>query len=581
MPQTKASKPRSTVAAPKRKLRTAANLPPVRVATRSSRTTAKQRPAKAARTLPVPEAARHASAVAEPELDPGRLRELEHAARALGAASFDAHDAQIARSAASGQDAWVVDVDAQHARARTFAMATQLQKPLLFVSPSHELLAQAYQTLLAARVPVVWLDAPNEAARPVRRGAPQLVLATPAALRSSAAVRLAGAGVACVVVDEAHLACELAHEFRPSYADLGEVFKAFAGAPVHALSRPVPTLVRQQASRLLGLRSPSWHAGMLLGPHVAVDARVVRAGARQAQLKELLSTLTPPGIVLCATPHEVDGLFATLKTAGVPVRRAHPGMPREVRSAELLAFAAEDCSVLLGTSPYAPTSGLLGLREASGSAASRTPLPKARFLVYYHAPASLEQYVRDLGSLHGSAGAAVSILFYESAHRSLNDAILAQQRLTAAQCEDLGRALALLASQKRSLSLEALALHSGQSRRTTERLLCLFRDARLLSSETSAPPLLLGEELHAACQQLGHRLQALRSGDAGRLAAVESFAEGRDCRARALCHYFGQSASPCGRCSRCSPSTFLAGQWAEGVSSSQRRGAPSAFSVER
>ncbi len=149
------------------------------------------------------------------------------------------------------------------------------------------------------------------------------------------------------------------------------------------------------------------------------------------------------------------------------------------------------------------------------------------------------------------------MLLYESAHRSLNDALLAQQRFRPQHVLDLSRALEAAPLEGKPLTVEALALSSGQSRRTMERLTALLSDAGLIEKVANwVRPVVSTTELAEACRRLSLRLDELRIHDARRLEAVTDYAEASTCRHEALSAAFGLTQSRCGRCSVCVPQAF-------------------------
>jgi ATP-dependent DNA helicase RecQ len=234
-------------------------------------------------------------------------------------------------------------------------------------------------------------------------------------------------------------------------------------------------------------------------------------------------------------------------------------MPAADRQAALARFHAEGQPplVLLTTSAVGPDSGLSGIGETSDSEArpgfglgpTRRDL---RFLIHYHAPASFEQYAREISWLAADGGDARAVTLCDSAARSLNDAIFEQQRVPGRQAREVGRVLCEALASARQPTLEWLALQSGLSRRTTERIVALLADAGAIrragkgieARESVA-------SLEQRCEELALRLDALRVADRTRLAAVERWADGRECRARAIAQYFGGEAGAAGACGLC------------------------------
>jgi ATP-dependent DNA helicase RecQ len=232
-------------------------------------------------------------------------------------------------------------------------------------------------------------------------------------------------------------------------------------------------------------------------------------------------------------------------------------MPAADRQAAQAKFEGGAASVLVTTSALGPDTGLVGLGETVTTEARvgfglRGTRPDLKFIVHHQAPASLEQYARELSFLSNHSD-ATALLFFDSSHTSVNQAILEQLRFSGPKLEELGRALAAATPGSKALTLEALALHTGQSRRTTDRMIALLVDAGLLQRSPSGlcasrSP----EELSAGAASVALRLEAMRRGDAARLKAVERYAEASECKARLFRRYFGVvDRGDCGRCSAC------------------------------
>ncbi|MEP7053251.1 MAG: RecQ family zinc-binding domain-containing protein, partial [Pseudomonadota bacterium] len=517
-------------------------------------------------------------------------RVAEAAAR-LGRSSLRDEQRVAIRAALEGDDSLVVLVDEDRAAACYQICALLFDQPTLVLSPlSSELKAQ-HEALIQRRIPAVCLvqdlAGPERSAALARvaKGGSLLVLASPEALRE-ADVRqaLSKSGIALFVVEEAHCASDLAHEVRPSYVELGAALSVLGAPPIMALTRVASAGVRRDICDRLGLRAPVTVQGAAVRGNLRVVTKLARGEARQAALVRLVGRLELPGIVFCATPHDADGVYAALRGAGVQTHRYHGGMTPGDRASELLNFTLPgQRAVMVAVSAFAPGSGLPGLGEPAeatgfGRGAGKRDL---RFVVHYQSPASLEQYVREIQRAGGDEAPATCVLLHESSHRSLHEVMLAQHRFRATHLAELGRALESPAEDGRTVTVEAIAMSTGQSRRTTERLTALLADAGIVSRTGGWVRVLCpANELLEACRKLGAQLYALREQDGRRLAAVTGFAESTECKLAYLSRYFGEAVEPhCGRCDVCSPE-LLASQESIAPQASARRAVVQEFSVQ-
>jgi ATP-dependent DNA helicase RecQ len=279
-------------------------------------------------------------------------------------------------------------------------------------------------------------------------------------------------------------------------------------------------------------------------------------------------------------------VYSALRGSGIAAHRHHNGMAANDRAAELLHFSLPgQRAVMVAVSAFAPGSGLPGIGEPSDASSGfgRGPSKRdLRFVVHYQSPASIEQYLREIQRAGADGLPATCVLLHESSHRSLHEVMLAQQRFRATHLAELARALETPALEGRAVSLESLALGTGQSRRTTDRLTALLADAGVVSRAAgSVRVLCTASELDEACRRLGAQLYALREQDARRLASVSALAEASECKHSCLSQYLGEGASAdCGRCSACDSELLAPSQESLPLQTSSRRAAVHEFSVQ-
>ncbi|MEO7035651.1 MAG: RecQ family zinc-binding domain-containing protein [Polyangiaceae bacterium] len=516
---------------------------------------------------------------------------VDEAAARLGRSGLSDEQRVAIRAALEGHDSLVVLVDDERAVTCYQICALLLAQPTLVVSPLTSELKAQHEALIQRKIPAVCLtpelSGPERSAALARvaKGGSLLVLASPEALRE-ADVRqaLCKSGIALFAAEEAHCASDLAHEVRPSYGELGAALQALGAPPIMALTRVASAAVRRDICDRLGLNAPVTVQGNAVRHNLRIITKLARGEARQASLVRLVGRLELPGIVFCATPHDADSVYAALRGVGVASHRYHSGMTPSDRAAELLNFTLPgQRSVMVAVSAFAPGSGLPGLGDPAdvtgfGRGAGKRDL---RFVVHYQSPASIEQYVREIQRAGGDDSPATCVLLHESSHRSLHEGMLAQHRFRAAHLAELGRALESPAEGGRTVTIESIAMGTGQSRRTTDRLTALLADAGVVSRTGGWVRVLCpANELLEACRRLGTQLYALREQDGRRLAAVTAFAETTECKRAYLGRYFGEAVeSRCGRCDVCS-SELLASQESIAPQISSRRAVVQEFSVQ-
>jgi len=520
-------------------------------------------------------------------------RTIEAMAARLGRAPLNDEQRVAIRAALEGDDSIVVLADDERAVSCYQLAALQLAQPTVVLSPVPAELKALHDELSERKLPVARVSAglsgPERSAALSRisRGGALLVLLTPEALHAPDTQRaLAKSGVALFVACEAHCASDAAHELRPSFAELGVTLRGLDSPPVMAITPVATAAVRRDIRERLGLEAPVTIQSPPVRENLQIVTQLARGEGRQAALVRLVEHLTLPGLVFCATPHDVDSVYSALRGAGIAAHRHHSGMTAGDRTAELSSFHSPgQRSVMVAVSAFAPGSGLPGIGEQAeaslgfGRGPGRRDL---RFLVHYQSPASIEQYVREIHRAGADGLPATCVILHESSHRSLHEVMLAQQRFRATHLAELGRALETPALEGRAVSLEALALGTGQSRRTTDRLTALLADASVVSREAGwVRVLCTASELDEACRRLGTQLYALREQDARRLASVSAFVEASECKLSCLSQYLGEGESEgCGRCNACVSELSLPSQESLLPQTSARRSVVHEFSVQ-
>ena len=518
---------------------------------------------------------------------------LEARAARLGRATLIDEQRVAIRAALEGHDSLVVIADDERAQTCYQLAAQLLDQPTVVVSPVHAELKAQHEALSQREIPVVCLlpelagPARSEALLRIARGGSLLVLLNPESLYAADVRKALGkSGIALFVAEEAHCASAASHEIRPSYAELGVTLRAFGSPPVMAITRVATRAVQRDIAERLALNAPVTVQSLPVRANVQLVTKLARGEGRQASLVRLVERLELPGVVFCATPHDVDSVYAALRGAGIAAHRHHSAMTPGDRAAELRSFTLPgERSVMVAVSTFAPNSGLPGIGEQTEAATGfgRGPSKRdLRFVVHYQSPASIEQYLREIQRAGADGLPATCVLLHESSHRSLHEVMLAQLRFKATHLAELGRALETPALEGRTVTLESLALGTGQSRRTTDRLTALLADAGVVSRTGGwVRVLCTASELDEACRRLGAQLYALREQDARRLASVSAFAESSECKLSCLSQYLGEGpAEACGRCNACSIELLTSSQESLVPQASSRRAVVQEFSVQ-
>jgi ATP-dependent DNA helicase RecQ len=234
----------------------------------------------------------------------------------------------------------------------------------------------------------------------------------------------------------------------------------------------------------------------------------------------------------------VDEVYTVLRRFRVPAGRYHGRMRAGERDREQVRFMRRGRrSVMVATSAFG-----LGIDK-----------PDIRYVLHFQAPASLEQYVQEAGRAGRDGRRANCLLLFDPADRAVHELLLARSRVRPEQLYRLGSALAAWAGEKRSPSLEALALSAELGPRITAALLAKVEEAGLVRREGSQIEIAEGaSSVESSTRRLATQFERLRTQDARRLDVVAAYARADACRAVFLRGYFGEEAGePCGLCDVC------------------------------
>jgi superfamily II DNA helicase RecQ len=406
------------------------------------------------------------------------------------------------------------------------AAALAAPRPVLVASPLAAQLAASAQK--RGGVEVALLSGASSAAeraavkKRLARGGTLLLVVEPAQLFDSELRQLvAKAPLALVGVAAAHACSEHAHELSPGYLSLREARRALGATVLATCTRTSERVVEQVLEAIGG--DP---AGLIRSapPELELRAQVVRPSERKAALFAAIQAHGAPGVVLAATPQEVDGVFAELNARGITAVRLHSAMAPHERSAALERFASlRERLVLVTQSPHACAAGLAGCSDAELGIGSAPPRADLAFVVHYQAPLSPEQLFEDLAWLPPGAH---SLVLADSSDAALVQALLAQQRVKPAAIEAVAQAL-LSAPSDRPLFSDTLALRAGTSRRSAERVLSALGDRNLILRDNGQIARAQAVDLAAEARLLSARFATLRAADAQRAEAIAQYVTSR------------------------------------------------------
>ncbi len=331
-----------------------------------------------------------------------------------------------------------------------------------------------------------------------------------------------------VIILEGQRASELAVDFDVSYDRVAPALARLGRPTVLALVTGAAPSVRSDLPHRLSLRNPQRSDTSPVPPSAALEVRMVDGAGRATRFVELVTQLDGLTLVLCSSPDDADEALGHLRRANLAVRRVGASPLKEPVSAPLQALVGfSDQRLLVEV--------------------------QAVNLVHYRSPASLEQYVRDLGWLAAQVSPTRSILLSAPDDENRARAWLDRTRPRPEELQALIGALRRIGAPLATVLLDTLAGTLGIARkRILELATPLARAGWLeLGPDWLRLPrdLNLLEELTAG---FAARIKTSRERDSARARSVAAYVLSKSCREEALRRHFGATGGrPCGRCDLC------------------------------
>lgn len=333
----------------------------------------------------------------------------------------------------------------------------------------------------------------------------RLVYVAPERLRQLPFVdALRRAGVARLVIDEAHCVSIWGHDFRPDYLHLAQTHRDLGSPPILAMTATAPPRVRQDIEQQLLGRSGGMRVlvGDTFRANLLLTARRLRDDDERMQAcVDIVRTLVAPGppgtrstpkptcgIVYARTRQRCEEVAAALRTAGVNAAHYHAGIENRVEIQD--RFMRSDIPVIVATVAFG-----MGVDK-----------PDIRFIVHHGLPDSVEGYYQEIGRAGRDGAAAHCVLLHTYSDHTLLARLAGNGQLSVDQARGVYRAVrGTLGNQTiGSTTLAALARQTQLQENTVRMALSLLEQVGVLRRHCDVP-------VSVSVQRLPQR--QLRAGD--------------------------------------------------------------------
>lgn len=207
--------------------------------------------------------------------------------------------------------------------------------------------------------------------------------------------RLEEVSLALFAIDEAHCVSQWGHDFRPEYAQLGQLRERFPKVPLVALTATADTQTRGDILRVLRLDQAHRFVAGFDRPNIRYT--VLDKHKPADQLQAFLSRhADESGIVYALSRRKVEEIAGRLQANGIRGAAYHAGLPQAERHRVQEGFLRDDIQVVVATVAFG-----MGIDK-----------PDVRFVVHYDLPRHIEGYYQETGRAGRDALPAEALLLY-------------------------------------------------------------------------------------------------------------------------------------------------------------------------
>ncbi|WP_160065268.1 DNA helicase RecQ [Psychromonas sp. L1A2] len=275
----------------------------------------------------------------------------------------------------------------------------------IVVSPLISLMKDQVDTLRACGVAAAYLNSSlsyqeqNDIINSLHRGQLKLLYVAPERLlRPDFIGRLQHLPINLFAIDEAHCISSWGHDFRPEYAQLGNLKEYFPDIPLVALTATADHATQQDILQRLKLQDPLIEIRSFDRPNI--EYLLIEKYRPLTQLFNYLDQhKDESGIIYCTSRKRTEEIAGKLAAKGLNSRCYHAGLPLEERQNVQDLFIKDEVEIVVATVAFG-----MGIDK-----------PNVRFVVHYEIPKNIESYYQETGRAGRDGLPAQAMLFYDPA----------------------------------------------------------------------------------------------------------------------------------------------------------------------
>lgn len=232
-----------------------------------------------------------------------------------------------------------------------------------------------------------------------------------------------GIEIGLFVIDEAHCISQWGYDFRPDYLNLGEIRHKLGDPLTLALTATATEEVRNDITEILAIKDLQQIVSTVDRENITLlIEKVPSFEDKLERLKELIQQLNGSGIVYFSSKKASEDVCAYLREKGIDkIAYYHGGMEQDQRRLIQQQFISGQLRLICATSAFG-----MGVNKSD-----------VRFIIHFHMPASMENYVQEIGRAGRDGQQSVAILLYTDGDEGLPFHLIEQQFPTKEQIESI------------------------------------------------------------------------------------------------------------------------------------------------
>ena len=327
--------------------------------------------------------------------------------RFFGYESFRPNQLEIIENAMSGNDSLVLMPTGGGKSICYQIPALALPGTTIVVSPLISLMKDQVETLKANGIEAAALNSDNTAdsdtiiRRKCMDGDMKLLYVSPEKLLTEIPYLLSHIHISLFAIDEAHCISQWGHDFRPEYAQLGQLRERFPSVPIMVLTATADRITRHDIITQLKLRNCPEYISSFDRPNLNLS---VKRGFRDKEkmafiLNFIKARPFDAGIIYCLSRKTTEKVATSLRTKGINALPYHAGLSNQERSETQEKFKNDEVQVVCATIAFG-----MGIDKSN-----------IRWVIHFNMPKSIESFYQEIGRAGRDGAPADTVLFYSIA----------------------------------------------------------------------------------------------------------------------------------------------------------------------